>query len=98
MCCCILETWIHRRDAVRRLKVFHNRCLKGGITTAQQRSEHLSSVQIAKHFGMEESLDDIIAARRLRWLGRVARMDEVRIPKKLLFGWLPQRRHAHGTK
>ena len=26
------------------------------------------------------------------------RMDEERIPKKLLFGWLPERRPTHGTK
>ena len=32
------ETWTTKRDAVRRLEVFHNRCLKRilGITTAQQ--------------------------------------------------------------
>ena len=37
-------------------------------------------------------------ARRLCWLGHVARMEEDRLPKRLLFGWLPQRRPAHGTK
>ena len=32
------ETWTTKRDAVRRLEVFHNRCLKRilGITIAQQ--------------------------------------------------------------
>ena len=32
------ETWTTKRDAVKRLEVFHNRCLKGilGITAAQQ--------------------------------------------------------------
>ena len=94
------ETWTTKRKDMRRLEVFHNRCLKGilRITIWQQRSQHLSSVQIAKHFGMEASLKDLITARRLRWLGHVARMEEDRIPKRLLFGWLPQRRPAHGTK
>ena len=88
------------RDAVKRLEVFHNRCLQEilAITAAQQRTEHLSSVQRAKHFGMGESLEDLITARRLRWLGHVARMDEGRIPKRMLFGWLPQRSPSHGTK
>ena len=57
-----------------------------------------SSVQIAKYFGMEESLENLITARRLRWLGHMARMDESRIPKRMLFGWLPQKRPAHGTR
>ena len=60
--------------------------------------EHISSVQIAKQFGMEESLEDLIVARRLRWLGHVARMEDHRLPKKILFGWLPQCHPAHGTK
>ncbi len=63
----------------------------------QQWSEHLSSVEIARRFGMEESLDDLRTARRLRWLGHVARMEEDRV-QKLLFGWLPQQKPAHGTK
>ena len=46
---------------------------------------------------MEESLEDLIIARRLRWLGHVARMNEERIPKTL-FGWLPQCRPAHGME
>ena len=94
------ETWTTKRDATRKLEVFHNRCLRGiaGITSAQQRAEYISSVQVARQLGMEESLEDLIVARRLRWLGHVARMEDQRLPKKILFGWLPQRRPAHGTK
>ena len=85
---------------VRILEVFHNRCMRTimGISSVQQRLEHISTIQVVKRFGMEESLEDIIAARRLRWLGHTARMDGHRLPKKVLFGWLPQRQPAHGTK
>ncbi len=43
----------------------HNRCLKEnlGFTAQQQRTENLSDVQIAKQFGMEESIEDLITAR-----------------------------------
>lgn len=52
------EMWGTKRDTIECLEVFHNRCLKGilGITSIQRRSEHLSSVQIAMQFGMEESM------------------------------------------
>ena len=75
-------------NTTRRLEAFHNRCLRGivGITSAQQRIEHIRSVQVASKFGMEESLEDLIVKRRLRWLGHVARMEDHRIPKKTLFG------------
>ena len=91
------ESWTTKSDTVRRLEVFHNRCLKGilGITASHHRTEHLITVEIAKHFGMRESLEDLITARRLRWLGHVTRMDEDKIPKWMLFGWLPQQRPAH---
>ena len=94
------EMWTTKRDAVRKLEVFHNRCLRGilGISAMQQRMEHISSVQVAKRCLMEESLEDMVITRRLCWLGHVAMMSEDRIPKKVLFGWLPQRRPAHGTK
>ena len=95
-----VETWANKRDTFHKMEVFHNRCLRSimGITKAQQRMSHISSIQVGGLCGMQESLEDIITARRLRWLGHLARMDDNRIPKKLLFGWLPQRRPAHGTK
>lgn len=36
--------------------------------------------------------------RRLRWLGHIARVKDDHMPKRLLFGWLPQCRPAHDTK
>ena len=94
------ETWANKRVNTRKFETFHNRCLRSilGITKERQRTGHISSVQVGSQFGMEESLEDTITARRLRWLGHLARMDDSRIPKKILFGWLPQCRPAHGTK
>ena len=58
-----------------------------GISSVQQILEHISTIQVAKRFEMEESLEDTIAARCLRWLCHMARMDDHRLPKKVL-GWL----------
>ena len=43
-------------------------------------------------------VSDMLRKRRLQWLGHVSRMDEDRLPKQLLFGWLPQVRPAHGPR
>ena len=72
------------------------RCI--GVSRADQRIRHLTSERIRAMFGMETSMKDLLSIRRLRWLGHTARMDDVRIPKRLLFGWLPRSRPAHGVK
>ena len=59
------ETWAVKRDASKKIKVFHNRCLRSIFTKMQQRFGRVSSVQVAKWFGMEVSLEEMIATRRL---------------------------------
>ena len=73
------------------MESFNNRCLRRvlGITKAQQLIGHITSAEIRRRFGMQETLEDVVVAKRLRWLGHVARMDDSRLPKRLLFGWLP---------
>ena len=94
------ETWTTTCNTTRKLESFHNQCLRGilGITSEQQRTERITSIQIGKRFGMEDSLEDTITARRPCWLGHLARMKGDRVPKKVLFGWLPQPCPRHGTK
>ena len=49
-------------------------------------------------FGMEWSIADLVMEKRLRWLGHLGRMDDCRLPKKMLFGELRKRRAFHGPK
>ena len=51
-----------------------------------------------KHFGMDEVLKKEGIARILTLLGHVTRMQEDRIPKRILFGWLTYPRPMHGCK
>ena len=37
-------------------------------------------------------------ACRVRWIGHLGRMEEGRLPKKMLFGELVKKRPCHGTK
>ena len=94
------EAWVNKRAATRKLESFNNKCLRRilGITKAQQRVGRITSAEVRRRFGVEEVIEDVVVAKRLRWVGHVARMDDFHLPKRILFGWLPQRRPAHGTK
>ena len=60
--------------------------------------ERITSKRLASAFGMQQSIPELIMEQRLRWLGHVGRMDEERLPKRVLFGELRKRRPCHGTK
>ena len=47
---------------------------------------------------MPTSLKVMIACRRLQRLGHVARIDDSRLTKQLLFGWFSYPRPGHGVK
>ena len=94
------ETWTTKAVHIRRLNSFHNRCVRSilGVTRYQQWKERITSKQLASAFGMQQSIPDIILERRLRWLGHLGRMEDERLPKRVLFGELRKRRPCHGTK
>ena len=94
------ETWKVKAEHVRRLRSFHNRCVRAilRVTKYQQSRNRITSKQLASTFGMEEPIEDKLMAYRLRWLGHLERMEEERLPKKLLFGQLVKKRPCHETK
>ena len=47
---------------------------------------------------MRESIGNLLTLARLWWLGHVARIYDDRMPKRILFRWLPQKCPAHGVK
>lgn len=49
-------------------------------------------------FGVEEALNDVVVEKGLHWAGHMAHMENPQRPKNLLFGWLLQKRLAHGTE
>ena len=94
------ETWAVKAHSLRRLSGFHNRCIRSimGVSKVQQWKERITSTELAEEFGMTETMKDILMRHRLRWLGHIARMDDHRLPKQLLFGELQRKRPRHGTK
>ena len=81
---------------MRKMRGFNNRCIRSmlGVTKNRQWKERITS----KAIGMTESMAEILRRYRLRWLGHVARMEDYRMPKQLLFGELTRPRPSHGTK
>ena len=85
---------------VRKLETFHRCCIRCimGIGRTVQWAEHITTIQLAERFGMHESVSILLSLRRLRWLGHVACMPDDRIPKQILFRWLPRAWPVHGVK
>ena len=94
------ETWVTKANNLKRLNCFHNKCVRTilGVTRYVQWKQRISTRHLAIQFEMEETVSEMIMAQRLRWLGHLGRMEEVRLPKQLLFGELVKKRPSHGTK
>ena len=92
-----VETWTVKAISVRRMRGFHNRCIRSmlGVSRLQQWKERITSRELAEAIGMTESMAEILRRHRLRWL---ARMEDSRMPKQLLFGELVRTRPTHSTK
>ena len=94
------ETWTVKADSVRRMRDFHNCCIRSmlGVSRLQQWKARITSRELAETIGMTESMAEILRRHHLRWLGHVARVENSRIPKQLLLGELERPQPRHGTK
>ena len=94
------ECWIPLRKHEKKMNSFHHRCIRTilGISNRQQWSEHITMQEVRRRWGDEELVTEKVRKRRLEWLGHVARMPNHRLPKTMLFGWLPQPRPRCGPR
>ena len=51
-----------------------------------------------EQWGDHKTIETKLARRRLEWLGHLARMPGDHLPKRCLFGWLPQVRPCRGPR
>ena len=93
------ECWIPLRKHLQKIDTFHHRCLRVivGVSRHDQWTQHLTSQSLRCRWGNPAQLSLRITRRRLEWLGHIARMKSHRIPKQVLFGWLPQPRSPWWT-
>ena len=94
------ETWNIKTDHLRHMDTFHHGCVRTifGVSQSDQWTGHISSANLAKRFGMETEVEDLMRAHRLRWLGHLARMDRDKTPKQMLFAEMLPSRPRHGPK
>ena len=94
------ECWVPLRKHRGKLDVFHHRCIRTilGISNRQQWSEQITMTEVRRRWGDEETAADKVKRRRLEWLGHLARMDDDRLSKSVLFSWLPQPRPRCGPR
>ena len=95
-----VETWPIKQRDVCSLESFHHRRLQSilCISSTQQIVQHVSNDTVQVKIGLPTPLADMIASHRLCWLDHLARMNELCLPKQLLFGWLPSPHPSHGLK
>eukprot|EP00973_Karenia_brevis_P036537 5038495-Karenia_brevis.AAC.1 len=69
-------------------------CLRwiSGVTRMQQHQQHMSNEKVRNMLRIN-SIEEMLNQKVLRWVGHVARMDNKRAAKQLLFSWV-----AEGTR
>jgi len=69
---------------VQKLETFHHHSVRSimEIRKTVQWPQHISSIQLAKCFGVRGSISNLLGLARLRWLGHVAQIPNDHIPKK----------------
>ena len=75
------ETWTPHRHHSKRTQVFTNSCIR--IITGTSFWEKKKNTQLRTNAKIQR-VDVMMQHRRLQWLGHVERMNEERIPRKIL--------------
>ena len=83
------ETWALREDLAQRLRSFHHRCARTmcRVTMAHTIRCKIKTSSLLERLGIQ-TVENYYHRRLLRWAGHVARMDENRMPRKLITGWV----------
>ena len=88
------------RQDIHCFSVFYMRCVRSILGVSSQRwwSEHISNAQLFQWLIDSETIASKLRHRHLEWLGHVARLEDIRLLKQILFGTQLSRRPAHGPR
>ena len=75
------ETWTLYRRHVKKLEYFHMRALRSILGISWQ--DHITNVEVLESAN-STSIESMLIKAQLRWVGHVIRMEEFRMPRRLL--------------
>ena len=87
------ETWTTYAEQESRFNTFHLRSIRRILGISRQNK--VTNADVLSRAGLP-SMYTLLRQRRLRWLGRVRRMEDGRIPKDILYCELALRRRTTG--
>ena len=82
------ETWALKESDRRILQVFHTLSIRRilNISMMEVQMYCMTNEFLHEEFCIDP-MENILASRQLRWLGKVARMEEKRLPRKFIGAW-----------
>ena len=83
------ESWCLTEVLASRLRRFHNKCVRimCRVTRHQTWKHRIRTEVLLQRVGVR-GMDYYLAARQLRWVGHVMRMDMSRLPRRFLTAWV----------
>ena len=83
------ETWALKASDWRFLQVFHSKAIRRilNISMTEVQAQHISNSEVYKEFVIDP-VEDIIVSRQARWIGKIAEMEESRMPRKMISAWV----------
>ena len=94
------ECWTPLRADVQALLSFHHHHVRSslGLSRKDTWESRMTTSQLLELWGDPVDIADKIAMRRLEWLGHVVRMEDERLPKRLLFASMEKTRPMCGPR
>ena len=91
------QAWSGQRNLIRRLEVFCNKCYRTicRISVVQMREKGIHMKDIRGWLGLK-NIEYYTCRNAMRWLGHMSRMGDERIPKRMLYAWIPDRDRKKG--
>jgi hypothetical protein len=88
------ESWSLTEQARKRLSAFHHTSIRYilGINMHNVQEHRIENKMVRKWFWNIPDILHIAQKRQLQWIGKVARMHESRMPRKLLMSWIGHER------